>query len=47
MGREKNGNDVNRYGKKFFPLAGGVITAWNVSYIFLCVCVCELYLNVF
>ena len=39
VGREKNGNDVNRYGKKFFPLGGGVITAWNVSYIFLCVCV--------
>lgn len=47
VGREKNGNDVNRYGKKFFPLGGGVITAWNVSYIFLCVCVCVSYILMF
>lgn len=35
VGREKNGNDANRYGKKIFPLGGGVITAWNVSYILM------------
>ena len=35
VGREKNGNDANRYGNFLFPLGDGVTTEWNVSYILM------------